>query len=238
MLSKGTIVMIYSLAPERQAREKRVLGRGNQHASFLLFDRLEGRIKSVVTKTGLPAVVIFDHLQPGASFGERYAAAFNQLFEAGYEKVISVGNDIPSLNESHIRLALDGLKKNQVVLGPSHDGGDYLIALSKNDFEEEKFISLPWRTGRLHFALEQLLSQRSLVSSLECLVDIDTSESLAISLKYRLDSQWEKFVKALLKGISQTESTYLSLTYRHSILHFGPRRAPPVTHFFLGLSSL
>lgn len=219
--------MIYSLEPNRQAREKLVFGKRNHQASVLLFDRLEGQIQTVVKKTGLPAVVIYDHEQHGATFGERYAAAFKQLFQLGYDQVISVGNDIPALNERHILQAQKGLQSNESVLGPARDGGDYLIALSKSDFEEKSFAALPWRTDRLHEALLQYLIKQRSVLCMEYLVDIDSAESLAHSITQSLDLAVKKFLKSLLKSLAQIEFYVGYYFYRLSILHFGPRRAPP-----------
>lgn len=221
--------MIYSLAPNRQAREKRVFGKGNHHASVVLFDRLEGQIQTVVKKTGLPAVVIYDHEQPGTTFGERYAAAFRQLFSLGYDQVISVGNDIPALSERHILQAQQGLQSNESVLGPSRDGGDYLIALSKSDFEEKPFAALPWRTDRLHESLLQYFFKLRSVLCLEYLVDIDSAESLAYSVTQNLDHAVKKFLKSLLKSLTKIEFYGGVNFYRLSILHFGLRRGPPLS---------
>lgn len=225
--------MIYSLAPGRQSREKHVFGIRNQQAAFTLFDRLEARIQEVADKTGLPTVIIYDHQQPGATFGERYAAAFTQVFSLGYDQVISVGNDIPALSEHHILLAKEGLDSGKTVFGPSRDGGDYLIALSKSAFEEKSFASLPWRTDRLHEALLQLHAKTSPVTCLEYLVDIDTADSLADSMTQALDLTFRKFLKALLKSLAKIEFFRTCHLYRASLLFAGPRRAPPQNFFYV-----
>lgn len=231
MQTTRTLVMIYSLAPSRQARDKQVFGSRNQQAAVTLFDRLEGRIQSVAGKTGLPTLIIYDHQQPGTTFGERYAAAFTQVFSLGYDQVISVGNDIPALSEHHILLAKEGLDSGQTVFGPSRDGGDYLIALSKSAFEEKSFASLPWRTDRLHEALLQLYAKTSPVTCLEYLVDIDTAESLADSMTQALDHTFRKFLKALLKSLAKIEFHATCQRYSPLLLFAGPRRAPPQNHF-------
>ncbi|MBS4040905.1 MAG: DUF2064 domain-containing protein [Flavobacteriales bacterium] len=227
MQTTRTLVMIYSLAPSRQARDKQVFGSRNHQAAVTLFDRLEGRIQSEAGKTGMPTMIIYDHQQPGTTFGERYAAAFTQVFSLGYDQVISVGNDIPALSEHHILQAKEGLESGQTVFGPSRDGGDYLIALSKSAFEEKSFASLPWRTDRLHETIIQLFDKIGPVICLEYLVDIDTAESLADTMTQTLDFTFRKFLRALLKSLVKIEVFGTFQQDRLSLLFAGPRRAPP-----------
>jgi uncharacterized protein len=65
--------------------------------------------------------------QPGATFGERFAGAIRSAFARG-GPVIAVGADIPGLAARHIALAADRARDGSVVVGPSPDGGFYLLA--------------------------------------------------------------------------------------------------------------
>ena len=75
-----------------------------------------------------------DELTPqrGANLGERERYLFEELFAAGFSKVIVLGSDVPTLPVSHLSDAVARLDASppSVVLGPSEDGGYYLIALS------------------------------------------------------------------------------------------------------------
>lgn len=71
--------------------------------------------------------------QTGAGFGQRLAEAFGRVGQGpglGREPVVVVGTDVPGLAPRHVREALELLagKPRRVVLGPSPDGGLYLIA--------------------------------------------------------------------------------------------------------------
>lgn len=69
--------------------------------------------------------------QRGGSFGERLADAFESaLVVAGGAPVVMVGSDAPGLTPRHVRGALDRLaaRPRSVVVGPSRDGGLYLLA--------------------------------------------------------------------------------------------------------------
>ena len=76
-----------------------------------------------------------DELTPqrGANLGERERYLFEDLFAAGFSKVVVLGSDMPTLPVSHLSDAVARLGASLpsiVVLGPSDDGGYYLIALS------------------------------------------------------------------------------------------------------------
>ena len=74
--------------------------------------------------------------QKGKDLGERLHNVFSRLFFVGYEKVAIIGSDSPDLPIEYIEKSfsllnkklLDG--KKELVLGPSEDGGYYLIAMS------------------------------------------------------------------------------------------------------------
>jgi rSAM/selenodomain-associated transferase 1 len=65
-----------------------------------------------------------------ADLGERMATALRQSLAAGADRVILTGADIPSLPSTHLAQALDLLGDCDVVLGPSTDGGYYLIGVT------------------------------------------------------------------------------------------------------------
>ena len=69
-------------------------------------------------------------LQRGGDLGARERAAFADLFAAGFRKVVMVGSDLPTLPAGHIRQALEQAAPGSAVLGPSEDGGYYLLALA------------------------------------------------------------------------------------------------------------
>ena len=72
------------------------------------------------------------HEQKGPGLGERMATAFVETFIAGYERAIIIGTDHPTLPVSFIEQAFELLKDpHHVVIGPSDDGGYYLLGMSE-----------------------------------------------------------------------------------------------------------
>lgn len=77
-----------------------------------------------------PDTVLLD--QRGDDLGARMAAAVHDVTAAAPGPVVLIGTDCPLLGPAHLRAAADRLADgHDVVLGPAHDGGYYLIALAR-----------------------------------------------------------------------------------------------------------
>lgn len=71
--------------------------------------------------------------QRGDELGERLTNCFSDLFGMGYERVVVVGGDSPTLPFEILEYAFDALDDDATVtLGPTEDGGYYLIGSRKN----------------------------------------------------------------------------------------------------------
>ena len=57
--------------------------------------------------------------------------AFEKGFEIGYQKIIILGSDLPDLDNDLIKNAFSKLTLNDYVIGPSEDGGYYLLGMKK-----------------------------------------------------------------------------------------------------------
>ena len=76
--------------------------------------------------------------------GARMREALVQQLDAGASAAVLIGTDIPSLPACHITQAFDLLRTKDVVLGPSTDGGYYLVGVSKP--ASEIFEEVEWST--------------------------------------------------------------------------------------------
>ena len=70
--------------------------------------------------------------QFGADLGEKMHHALGHILKLGYESVILTGADIPLLTSTHIRSGFAALENCDVVLGPTSDGGYYLVGTRKS----------------------------------------------------------------------------------------------------------
>jgi uncharacterized protein len=67
--------------------------------------------------------------QEGANLGERMLHCFRQVAGAGFERILMMGADVPHVRNEWLDDAEARLGDRDLVLGPSRDGGYYLIAM-------------------------------------------------------------------------------------------------------------
>ena len=127
-------------------------------------------------------------IQQGKDLGDKMRQAFVDRFSDGYKKVVIIGSDSPSLPVSYINQALNSDK--DLMLGPSTDGGYYLIAMTGK--VSEVFDGIAWGTEQV---LDETLNRvKKAGVSLELLpvwYDVDFPEDL-------------KFLKTHLELITQS----------------------------------
>ena len=82
--------------------------------------------------------------QRGDDLGERMEHALAEMFRIGYQRAVIAGTDLPALPASVYEDAFLLLGRHDLVLGPSLDGGYYLIGLSRT--APELFREMPWST--------------------------------------------------------------------------------------------
>lgn len=168
-----TAILIFANSPEEESRRKSLL-----HGTELFRDIMT-RTLLEVTKTGLPYFHFDEQHQRGSDFGSRFLNAMEDVFDIGYQYVIAIGADIPRISASQILSAADRLKKDEIVIGPSTDGGFYLIGLHKSQFLKQEMIQLPWQTSDLRAHLVNNISSKGLnICILKILSDIDRVEDL------------------------------------------------------------
>ena len=116
-------------------------------------------------------------VQEGESLGDRMMLAFFELFQQGYSKIVIIGSDCPELTGFIIEDAFDKLDSSDVVIGPSSDGGYYLLGLTQ--LVPELFKNKQWSTNTvLADTIQDTVSLRKSCSFLTELSDIDTAEDL------------------------------------------------------------
>ena len=118
-------------------------------------------------------------IQQGEDLGQRMSTAFEKLFK-NHQSVVLIGCDLPDLTSALISKAFDALQNNDLVIGPSCDGGYYLIGLNKST--PELFEEISWSTEKvLKQTLERAERLLLKVQLLDQLRDIDTLEDLYLS---------------------------------------------------------
>lgn len=117
--------------------------------------------------------------QTGNNLGERLEAAFGGAFADGFRKVVLIGSDSPDLPAGQLKEALDALEKADAVLGPSLDGGYYLIGFRAGRLLHEAFTGIEWGTATVFERTMQVLAEHAFnVHVLPLWRDIDTYADL------------------------------------------------------------
>ena len=86
-------------------------------------------------------------IQRGRELGARLEEAFQSAFCSGYQKVLVVGTDTPWMGSDRILRALQTMRTADTVIGPTADGGYYLIGA--RHFIPAMFWSIPWGTSQV-----------------------------------------------------------------------------------------
>ncbi len=104
------------------------------------------------------------------------------IFERGLETaaaVVAVGADSPEFGATHVREALLALQKHDAVLGPTFDGGFYLLGLKR--CPRGLLAGLPWSTNETCSKTEERLRGKKFSTGrIEALPDVDVIEDLQV----------------------------------------------------------
>ncbi len=121
--------------------------------------------------------------QRGADLGQRMLAALAAARARGHARIVLVGSDCPGLDRAGLLQAFGLLNSHDLVIGPSRDGGYYLIGIAK-DLAIPRltplFADIAWGSATV---LDQTLALADRIG-LRCgllspLHDIDRPEDLA-----------------------------------------------------------
>jgi hypothetical protein len=115
-------------------------------------------------------------VQSGSDLGERMNNAIKkQLMD--YSSVVLIGSDTYELNSEIIIDSFELLKDSDICLGPTEDGGYYLIGM--NEIQENLFLNKKWSTPDVF--QDTVLDIKNLklkLSLLPTLSDIDDEDDL------------------------------------------------------------
>ena len=172
-------VLLFSRAPRAEARAKRVaraerlfdLAGRRVAAATASLDRVDLLVVGTAIPGALPGARRF--VQRGEGFGERLSNAFADARDLGYREIVVVPGDVPGLSASHLAAAFTALEAQPTVLGPSPDGGVYLIGARRP--VDRLFEGVRWCTGSV---LADLRARAGAAALLPPLADLDRASDL------------------------------------------------------------
>ena len=157
------VIAIMARAPSSEGKSRLIRDLGTHDGASLRLALLRDTLESVSAlaaekavlytppdrEAEIRAVTPFDAIflaQRGSTLGERMREGARDLLTSGFDAVVLIGSDLPTLPPAHVSAALGILTRRDevLVLGPSEDGGYYLIGLTRS--RPEFFEHIPWGT--------------------------------------------------------------------------------------------
>lgn len=117
--------------------------------------------------------------QQGEGLGQRMKNALIHAFGQGFRRAVIIGSDSPDLRGNLIHEAFSFLKTHDAVIGPSLDGGYYLIGFNSGSFFPKAFDGIKWSTDTVFRDTISILEKARLrIHKLPEWRDIDTLADL------------------------------------------------------------
>ncbi|MEQ8358819.1 MAG: DUF2064 domain-containing protein [Cytophagales bacterium] len=223
-IQSDTAILIFTRSLESECEHKKLSEFQNGKIIKSLMDQTEKTAK----KSCLPYFISSDEFQYGDSFGERLYNEMQRVYNAGYEKIIVIGNDSPSLTSEVLINAAKDIENNRIVLGPSSDGGAYLIGIHRKNLNRHQFINLPWLSDRVYHALNEYSDSNSLtIINSGQLDDIDNQEDLINHITKHPLHRFSLYINSILASDSISLIRNSESARSFEILGFRQLRAPP-----------
>jgi len=212
------------------------INRFNHSLTYYLFNRQICKVAAEAKKilpfdlilcSDKPGLIKAEYFikQTGKNFSERFNNAIAKTISYGYDELIILGNDSPDISANHIVESFENISKN-VVIGPSGDGGIYLLGLSKITYE--KPIAARWNT--LH-VLEDILNNFNSISiyQLEILNDVDSESDLYnwLLLKSMVSGIFKEFLRNIYLEFNRQLTKINLIETEQNIYRKHTQKAPP-----------
>lgn len=139
--------------------------------------------------------------QQGTDLGERMANAFECAFDRGTKKAVIIGSDIPTLPVFYINAAFKRLDNADLIIGPSADGGYYLVATKRP--APELFRDIKWSGPDVYKDTLGNAAKLGLKTELlPVLRDVDTIEDLRGLIGTKLPPNTQRVLSGLEDKLS------------------------------------
>jgi len=198
-MNHDSLLMIFARNPELGKVKKRLAKTIGNEQALMIYVKLLEHTHAIADKVFADKAVFYSDrvqefdildyykfpkfLQKGKDLGERMERAFGQAFAQQYDKVVIIGSDCIEISTEIIEDALKALDDHNVVIGPAHDGGYYLLGMDRH--YPHLFKNKIWSTEDVF--LDTLLDIKKLKLSyllLPTLHDVDDEKDLGILRKH------------------------------------------------------
>ena len=142
--------------------------------------------------------------QRGDDWAARQANLFRDCHAAGEQSVILAATDSPQLEPYRVEEAFAALAHHDVVLGPTPDGGYYLVGMNRfNDIFAGAAMST---ASALEGVMDRTREMRLSVSLLQPEFDVDTEKDLEILEREAIGRKDLRFTSSALAWIRESRA--------------------------------
>lgn len=185
-------ILLFAKAPVLGNVKTRLATDIGDERALILYKAFLLDVLQAVKETRLPFMIFFTpetekdelisflgkdyHYKPqeGKDLGERIANAFKYVFKKGVDKAILIGSDTVDITSEALVASFEILEKNDAVVGPTIDGGFYLIGFKKEAFKSRYFENIEWSSNTTFLNLMNNLRDIRYLDLLDEKMDIDT----------------------------------------------------------------
>ncbi|HKX27036.1 MAG TPA: TIGR04282 family arsenosugar biosynthesis glycosyltransferase [Blastocatellia bacterium] len=142
--------------------------------------------------------------QRGEDLGQRLQHCLADLFELGFDSVVVIGTDSPTLPIDHLMEAFDSLQnEDDLVLGPAADDSYYLVGMRR--LHRTILEDLPWGAGGVLAATREQAARAALnLILLPVRYRIETPEELErLRQELSRDRRMAKFTRKFLQTLER-----------------------------------
>jgi 2-phospho-L-lactate guanylyltransferase (CobY/MobA/RfbA family) len=237
-------LLVFTLGPRRESARRSLLPAGLREVEIavrescletaLAAGRACGCRLEVCSPSPLAISSEVHHAaQSGGDFGSRLEGAMRDAYARGAGSLVIVGTDVPGLAERHVARALALLAEDpdRVVLGPSPDGGFYLLAV-RRPIENLGSATRWCRRQTLRGLLRALRAAGRPAVLLQPLTDLDRPADLDRWLAARpgRDERWRGLARELRQLVAEIRRPLMTAWPagpRLSLVTAVAGRAPP-----------
>lgn len=205
-MSRRDCLLLFTRYPEAGRTKTRLIpllgAEGAAQLQRTLTEKVLRKAKALNTQHGIEICIVYGGgsrkkmaawLGPGTylpqtpgDLGRRMQNAFSRTFAAGADNAVLIGSDIPDITTPLLAEAFSSLASREVVIGPSRDGGYYLIGMRATAAEKLYpliFAEMVWSTAEVFATTRTRLLQAACIPALlPVLHDIDTPEDLDLQI--------------------------------------------------------
>jgi glycosyltransferase A (GT-A) superfamily protein (DUF2064 family) len=232
-INTNTALLIFSKSVLCEAADKNLAL--TRKSSIAISNFLINKTVILAKSTKLPYFIVDETMQIGDTFGQKITHAFNFVFSKGFQNVIVIGNDCPSLTKNEILIAEKNVVKNGAVIGPTFAQGAYLIGMNIQFFDPKLFSKISWKTEQTLESLSDYFQSKL------------TDDVISLSIKYDINYyfDWSKVIKqlpsliknqifsALLAGYNNSKIGFVNITSKVFLSTTTNLRGPPSLATFL-----